>query len=158
MILDDGFGDRQTKAGAGNRGGMRVGGPEKPGEGLLQFLFAHACPCIGDFAVELMPGRSDRNGDGTSSVRAVDGIRDEVIDCLAEAHRLIYRGKVGLEPAREILRGNGQLVPQVHQLLAFIETQQDGKLGRGREALRGKPTVATPDTPEPGSPRIRRAA
>ena len=40
-----------------------------------------------------------------------------VIDCLAEAHRLIYRAKVGLDPAREILRGNGQLVPQVNQLL-----------------------------------------
>jgi len=59
-----------------------------------------------------------------------------VIDCLAEAHRLIYRGKVGLEPAREILRGNGQLVPQVNQLLAFIETQQVGRHGRSREVRR----------------------
>ncbi|MEX2315528.1 MAG: acyl-ACP--UDP-N-acetylglucosamine O-acyltransferase [Pirellulales bacterium] len=59
-----------------------------------------------------------------------------VIDCLAEAHRLIYRAKVGLDPAREILRGNGQLVPQVNQLLAFVEGQQDGRHGRGREARR----------------------
>jgi UDP-N-acetylglucosamine acyltransferase len=59
-----------------------------------------------------------------------------VIDCLAEAHRLIYRAKVGLEPAREILRGNNQLVPQVNQLLAFIEGQQEGRHGRGREARR----------------------
>src|SRR3990170_2758702 len=59
-----------------------------------------------------------------------------VIDCLAEAHRLLYRGKVGLDPAREILRTNGQLVPQVNQLLAFIEGQQEGRHGRGREARR----------------------
>jgi UDP-N-acetylglucosamine acyltransferase len=59
-----------------------------------------------------------------------------VIDCLAEAHRLIYRAKVGLDPAREILRGNAQLVPQVQQLLAFVEGQQEGRHGRGREARR----------------------
>jgi UDP-N-acetylglucosamine acyltransferase len=59
-----------------------------------------------------------------------------VIDCLAEAHRLIYRGKIGLEPAREILRSNGQLVPQVNQLLSFIETQQEGRHGRSREMRR----------------------
>lgn len=59
-----------------------------------------------------------------------------VIDCLAEAHRLIYRAKVGLDPAREILRGNGQLVPQVNQLLAFVEGQQEGRHGRSREARR----------------------
>ena len=59
-----------------------------------------------------------------------------VIDCLAEAHRLIYRAKVGVDPAREILRGNGQLVPQVNQLFAFIEGQQDGRHGRSREVRR----------------------
>jgi UDP-N-acetylglucosamine acyltransferase len=59
-----------------------------------------------------------------------------VIDCLAEAHRLIYRAKVGLDPAREILRSNGQLVPQVNQLLAFVEGQSDGRHGRSREMRR----------------------
>ena len=63
-----------------------------------------------------------------------------VIDCLAEAHRLLYRGKVGLDPAREILRGNGQLVPQVNQLLAFVEGQQEGRHGRGREVEEGRVT------------------
>src|SRR5690606_11382575 len=32
------------------------------------------------------------------------------VNSLAEAHRLIYRAKVGLDHAREILRGNDQLV------------------------------------------------
>jgi UDP-N-acetylglucosamine acyltransferase len=59
-----------------------------------------------------------------------------VIDALADAHRLLYRAKVGLDAAREVLRGNDRLVPQVNQLLAFIEGQQEGRHGRGREARR----------------------
>jgi UDP-N-acetylglucosamine acyltransferase len=58
------------------------------------------------------------------------------IQCLAEAHRLIYRAKVGLDHAREILRGNGQLVPQVNELLSFIQNQQEGKHGRSLERRR----------------------
>lgn len=58
------------------------------------------------------------------------------IDSLAEAHRLLYRAKVGLEAAREVLRSNGQLVPHVNQLLAFVEEQQVGRHGRGRESRR----------------------
>ncbi len=59
-----------------------------------------------------------------------------VINYLAEAHRLIYRAKVGLDHAREILRGNDQLVPQVNLLLSFIQNQQEGRHGRGRERRR----------------------
>lgn len=60
----------------------------------------------------------------------------DVIAALAESHRLIYRAKVGLDHAREILRGNQQLLPQVNQLLAFVQTQQEGKHGRARERRR----------------------
>jgi len=60
----------------------------------------------------------------------------EVIDALAEAHRLIYRAKVGLDHAREILRGNEQLYPHVNHLLSFIQNQQEGKHGRARERRR----------------------
>jgi UDP-N-acetylglucosamine acyltransferase len=59
-----------------------------------------------------------------------------VIDALAEAHRLLYRSKIGLDAAREVLRGNDHLVPQVNQLLSFIEEQQEGRHGRGRESRR----------------------
>ena len=59
-----------------------------------------------------------------------------VIDALAEAHRLLYRSKVGLDHAREILRGNDQLFPQVTELLAFIQNQTEGRHGRSREARR----------------------
>jgi UDP-N-acetylglucosamine acyltransferase len=60
----------------------------------------------------------------------------ETINSLAEAHRLIYRAKVGVDHAREILRGNDQLVPQVNELLMFIQGQQEGKHGRSRERRR----------------------
>ncbi len=60
----------------------------------------------------------------------------ETMDCLAEAHRLLYRAKVGLDNAREILRANGQLVPHVNHLLSFIQEQQEGRHGRGRERRR----------------------
>lgn len=57
----------------------------------------------------------------------------DVIHSLAEAHRLLYRAKVGLEHAREILRSNDQLMPDVLRLLDFVETQQSGRHGRARE-------------------------
>jgi UDP-N-acetylglucosamine acyltransferase len=56
-----------------------------------------------------------------------------VIQALAEAHKLIYRQKVGLDNAWEILRANGYLVPQVNHLLSFIQGQHEGLHGRGRE-------------------------
>lgn len=60
----------------------------------------------------------------------------DVVDALAEVHRLLYRAKVGLDHAREIMRGNDQLLPQVNHLLSFIQTQQEGKHGRARERRR----------------------
>lgn len=60
----------------------------------------------------------------------------DVIQALAEAHRLIYRSKVGLDNAREILRGNGRLFPHVNHLLSFIQGQQEGRHGRSRERRR----------------------
>jgi len=60
----------------------------------------------------------------------------DVINSLAEAHRLLYRAKVGLDNAREILRANGQLVPQVNHLLGFVQEQGEGRHGRGRERRR----------------------
>lgn len=57
----------------------------------------------------------------------------QVIEALAEAHRLLYRARVGLEHAWEILRNNGQLYPQVNHLLGFVQGQREGVHGRARE-------------------------
>src|SRR3990170_376763 len=53
--------------------------------------------------------------------------RPRCIDIVAEAHRLLYRAKVGLDPAREILRSNNQLCPEVKHLLEFVSGQQEGR-------------------------------
>ena len=60
----------------------------------------------------------------------------EAIHSLAEAHRLLYRAKVGLDHARELLRTNGHMLPQVTELLSFVQSQQEGRHGRGRERRR----------------------
>ena len=48
MVFDDGLGDRQSQAGAGDSGGMCVGGAEETGESLGQFFLGHPYPSIGD--------------------------------------------------------------------------------------------------------------
>jgi UDP-N-acetylglucosamine acyltransferase len=60
----------------------------------------------------------------------------EELACLHEAYRLLFRARVGLDNAREILRGSGRLVPHVNRLLDFIEQQHEGVHGRCREAMR----------------------
>ena len=60
----------------------------------------------------------------------------EDIDLVAEAHRLLYRAKVGLDHAREILRSNNQTAPPVEHLLSFVQNQNEGKHGRARERTR----------------------
>jgi len=60
----------------------------------------------------------------------------ETIRALAEAHRLIYRAKVGLEHARELLRAADLLVPEVNHLLSFLQHQHGGRNGRGRDQWR----------------------
>jgi UDP-N-acetylglucosamine acyltransferase len=60
----------------------------------------------------------------------------DTIRALAEAHRLIYRAKVGLDHARELLRGADMLVPPVNHLLSFLQGQHEGRNGRGRDRRR----------------------
>ena len=60
----------------------------------------------------------------------------DVIDALAAAHRLLYRTKVGVQHAREILQSNEQMNHEVEHLLAFVEGQQEGHHGRRRELVR----------------------
>jgi UDP-N-acetylglucosamine acyltransferase len=65
-----------------------------------------------------------------------NGFSNQAISDLNEAFRLIYRDKAGLDHAREILRGRECLSPAVNHLLSFIESQHEGRHGRGRERRR----------------------
>ena len=58
------------------------------------------------------------------------------IACISEAHRLIYRTKVGLEEACNRLRSDDQWTPEVAQILDFVQNQQDGEHGRARDGRR----------------------
>ena len=60
----------------------------------------------------------------------------ETITALAEAHRLLFRSKVGLDNAREMLRASEMLVPAVNHLLGFLQNQHEGRNGRGRDRRR----------------------
>ena len=60
----------------------------------------------------------------------------DVIKALTEAHRLLFRARVGLDHAREILRSESKLLPQVNQVLDFVQQQQEGKFGRARQIRR----------------------
>ncbi|MEX2173640.1 MAG: acyl-ACP--UDP-N-acetylglucosamine O-acyltransferase [Pirellulaceae bacterium] len=60
----------------------------------------------------------------------------EAIRALGEAHRLIFRAKVGLDHTREMLRSAEMLVPAVNHLLSFLQNQHEGRNGRGRDRRR----------------------
>jgi UDP-N-acetylglucosamine acyltransferase len=55
------------------------------------------------------------------------------IRAIGEAHKLLYRSKVGIKHAREILQGDGILIPELETLFAFIDNSQVGRHGRGRD-------------------------
>ncbi len=60
----------------------------------------------------------------------------EAIGSISEAHRLIYRGKLSPDQARESLLLDDQLTPEVEQVLQFVQDQRDGEHGRARERRR----------------------
>jgi UDP-N-acetylglucosamine acyltransferase len=65
-----------------------------------------------------------------------NGITAEAIAGLHEAHRLVYRARMTVSQATEILESHGHLCAEVHRLMEFIETQHKGKHGRARERWR----------------------
>jgi UDP-N-acetylglucosamine acyltransferase len=59
-----------------------------------------------------------------------------VIRALNDAHRLLYRSRVGLANAREILDKDGLLCNEVQYVLDFIQSSAEGRHGRGRDRRR----------------------
>jgi UDP-N-acetylglucosamine acyltransferase len=64
------------------------------------------------------------------------GFEPAAIESIGEAHRLLWRARMGLEPARDILRQQGMLGREVAELVDFLARQQDGRHGRARERRR----------------------
>jgi UDP-N-acetylglucosamine acyltransferase len=59
-----------------------------------------------------------------------------VVRAISDAHRLLYRSRVGLAKAREILEQDGQLYPEVQHMLDFIQESNLGRNGRSRDRRR----------------------
>jgi UDP-N-acetylglucosamine acyltransferase len=64
------------------------------------------------------------------------GVAAEAISALHEAHRLIYRARMTVSHAAEMLESHSHLCPEVRELLDFVEAQHLGKHGRARERWR----------------------
>jgi UDP-N-acetylglucosamine acyltransferase len=73
------------------------------------------------------------------------GISPETIRIVKRTHRLIYREHKRVEAARDILHEelNGVLPLELTTLLNFLEAQQNGKMGRAREAFRNAKPAST---------------
>ena len=59
------------------------------------------------------------------------GMKREALAALREAHRLIYVAKMPLEQAATLLDEQDCLTPEVLLLVKFVESQREGKVGRG---------------------------
>ena len=57
----------------------------------------------------------------------------DVIRAIDETFRLLYRSRVGLDNAIEILQNKGMMLPELEYCLDFVRTSQSGRHGRGRE-------------------------
>ena len=60
----------------------------------------------------------------------------DVISAINEAFRLLYRSRVGLDNAVEILSNKGLMMPELEYCLGFVRSSQAGRHGRGREIRR----------------------
>lgn len=67
-----------------------------------------------------------------------NGISEDSIEALHEAHRLLYRARVPLAQARDILQSHGRLTPEIEHLLRFVSDQHEGRHGRARERERAR--------------------
>lgn len=62
-----------------------------------------------------------------------NNFRKELIQAIDETFRLLYRARVGLDNAIEILKSKEMLLPELEYCLDFVRTSQTGRHGRGRE-------------------------
>jgi UDP-N-acetylglucosamine acyltransferase len=60
------------------------------------------------------------------------GWSGEALAALREAHRLIFVVRMNIEQAATLLDDQDLLTPEVLALLKFLESQHEGRLGRGR--------------------------
>ncbi len=65
-----------------------------------------------------------------------NGYSEDDIEVLQDAFKLLYRSRVGVEPAREQLMNSGPIRPVMRQLFDFLDHSCGGRHGRGRDRRR----------------------
>lgn len=77
-------------------------------------------------------------------------IPEETIRIIKRAHRLLFREHKRLDAVRGIFEDelSGGFPAELSTLLDFIERQQQGKMGRAREAIRNRPAAEIENTAE----------
>lgn len=75
------------------------------------------------------------------------GISTETVAVIKKAFRLLIREHTPMDTVQRIMSEelSGVIPPELAELFAFLEYQRKGKMGRGREVVRGQvPAIATP--------------
>ncbi len=65
-----------------------------------------------------------------------NGLTDDTINSLKEAHRMIFRTEGTWTSAFKEIEGNGLMTLEIEHLIRFLKGVERGKQGRSREALR----------------------
>jgi UDP-N-acetylglucosamine acyltransferase len=61
------------------------------------------------------------------------GLAGSELAAIREAHQLIFLAKMTLLQAADIMEAHGHLTPEVLLLIKFLDSQHQGRMGRGRE-------------------------
>ncbi len=73
------------------------------------------------------------------------GFRQEVVNALREAHRILWRsGLPKPEALAELEKRNGQY-PEIRTLIEFMLASDRGRMGRARESERAAPVIREPE-------------
>ena len=127
--------------------------------GTLAFV-SGGCRVPNDVPPYMLHAGSDNPGVVTLNLVGMRrrGMGDAAIAAVKRGFKLLFREHKKVTEARAVLTEElGVLPDELETLLSFIETQQSGRVGRGREASREKPAEA-PAAETQTRPTIRRAA
>lgn len=129
--------------------------------GTLSFV-SGGCRVPNDVPPFMLHAGSDNPGVVTLNLVGMRrrGIADDAIAAVKKGFKLLFREHKKVAEARGLLTEElGVLPDELETLLSFIETQQAGKVGRGREAVRNaKPEAKPAEAPAIETRPFRRAA
>ncbi len=84
------------------------------------------------------------------------GLSNDTVRVIKRAHRLLYREHKRLDTVRSLFAAEfgAELPSELTLLLDFVEDQQQGKMGRSREAVRNRPQTNEIQPAESAAPEV----